>query len=211
MNAARSDADALRKNHTMLSRRLQEEAAKTRKEANEQSIRAARVLANADKQLGEAMGMVDGWSKLPDGLMNVQRLLDFEDLTGERGKSLDEDAKRLFLRLRPSHWTQCKIKSCRHDKANSLVFIVEETKPGTTPGTPGSSSLFEVELEELKKREYCQRGMAEFFLQKIKPRAKSAVGKPQETKATDGPVISGGSYRTTSCRDGVSDGPTKDS
>jgi hypothetical protein len=211
LNAARSDADALRKNHTMLSRRLQEEAAKTRKEANEQSTRAARVLANADKQLGEAMGMVDGWSKLPDGLMNVQRLLDFEDLTGERGKSLDEDAKRLFLRLRPSHWKQCKIKSCRHDKANSLVFIVEETKPGTTPGTPGSSSLFEVELEELKKREYCQRGMAEFFLQKIKPRAKSAVGKPQETKATDGPVISGGSYRTTSCRDGVSDGPTKDS
>lgn len=216
LGVVRSEAEARRKEHTMLSRRMQEDVTKMRAEAKEQSERAAKVLLNADQQLSQAMAMHDAWSKVPDGIQNVQHFLEFEDISGERVKSMEDDSKRLFMRLRPSQWKRCRIKSCRHDKSNSFVFTVEESKPGTAPGAPGSSSLFDVDLDELKKREYCQRAMSEFLLQKVKPKsrpgsskaetksAEKSVDKSQEARAMHGSGISGASYRTMS-REVVSD------
>ena len=194
---ARSETQTLRTEHTMLSRRMEEDVTKMRAHAKEQAERAARAILNADEQLSQAMAMHDAWSKIPDGLLTLKHLLEFEDITGERVKTMDTEAKETFMRLRPSMWKHCHLASIRHDNgSNSFVFNVESKQPSAKPGASGSSSKFEVKAEELRKREYCQRAMCDLLIGKIKPKGRAA--KPVEAKSVETKSVEAKSVETKS-------------
>lgn len=180
---ARRETQNLKAEYTSLSQRMQEDVMKIRADARMQSERAAMILLHADQQLTKSMNMHDAWLNVPGGIQNVKHLLEFEDVTGEQTKNMDADAKELFMRLRPSQWMHCKIAGSRHNKLNSYTFRIKYTKPNAPSDAPGSTVVFDVDVEELKKRDYCQRALSEYYLSRIKqPNSKSKAKEDAQEK-----------------------------
>jgi len=146
-----------------------------RKYTAEVNAKEAQVSANMEKAfeiLAESQRIADAWSKLPDGLMSVDRMLEFEDPTGkEVAKLKGKAAKDMYLRLRPSQWVNCTIQGAKGTNAApsndgpSITCIVKCTTPAVGD-QPQKQEVFNVPVEELCKRDYCMRELATYFLGK---------------------------------------------
>ena len=155
----------------------------------EVNAKEAQVSANMEKaseMLTESQRVADAWSKLPDGIMTVDHMLEFEDPTGKEVEKLKgKAAKDMYLRLRPSQWVNCTIQGAKGTNAaasndgRNIMCVVKCTTPAVGD-QPQKEEVFNVPVEELCKRDYCMRELATYFLGK----ATTKGGRLKEKRVT---------------------------
>ena len=170
LKKVQGEKDKQKEEYEKISKKMRAVITKVNHDLVEKQKQVALAMRQADENLAHTQAVADLWSKVPSGLANVEHILSFEDISGDKLKDMTKDEQETFRRLRPSQWVNCTITGGKHTKGkvtddSGMSFVVRCVEPDAE----GPPLVFTVLGGELIKRDYCLREVARYFLAKIKP------------------------------------------